>query len=1611
MVVRHLSRSGYELFNKRVETPEDMRTALETGEWDIVLCDYAMPRFNALTALLLMKEMKLDIPFIVVSGTIGEQQAVEAMLAGAHDYFVKDNLTRLAAAIEREIQEAENRRARREAEAALRVSEDRYRDLVENSNDLICTHDLDGRVLSVNRAAAKILGFEPDFLTGHNIREILFSEFRAGFDDYIAEIQKNGIARGQMLVQTRAGQKRVWEYTNTLRTEGVDVPIVRGMAHDVTEREQALKALKTSETELRALFEAMTDVFVVVDAEGCLLKIAPTKTGQPCQPPEEAVGKTLHEIYSKKEADFFLEQVRACLSSNQTSKVEYSMQNGAELHWLEATVSPLSKDSVIWISHDITERKQAEVEQARLNGKLESQRKRLDNIIANIQGIVWETTRESDDNPNRLDFVSDYIVTMLGYSIEEWMSIPNFWLGIVHPEDQEKANRDVEAIHHSKKDGTIEFRWITKDGRVIWIESRIQVICDEEGNLVGMRGVNIDITERKQTERMLLESEERFKAQYKGIPVPTFSWRKTGDDFVLADYNDAAEKITKGKVVNVIGAKASEIFNETPEIIAEFNRCFDEKTVIQRQMPFRFKSTGELKYLDASSVFVPPDIVMVHTRDITEQKQIEEKLHFSEARLQKQNRVLTELTKHHTLFRGDFRSAIREITETSAQTLEVERVSVWLYSDDKTKIRAIDLYELSARQHTEGQELREADYPSYFKALATESAIVAGDAQSDARTSEFSESYLAPLGITSMLDTPIRKGGKVIGVVCNEHIGEPREWKLDEQNFAGSIADLVSLILEVNERQQTEDALRRSQQMYEQLVNSIEGIVWEADAVTFQFTFVSQYAERLTGYPVEHWLSEPDFWIKHIHPDDRSQAMEFCLSAIERKEDHAFDYRMVTADGREIWLRDIVTVEPGENESLQLRGVIVDITERRRAEEELRQSEKRYRLLFKNNPLPMWVYDVETLRFLAVNDTAIDDYGYSNDEFLSMTILDIRPPEDIPTLRDRLSEMNHELSMSTAWRHQRKDGSIFDVEITSHVLNFAGRNARLVLATDITERRQIEEIQVRRAAHIALRADISAALAESESTLRSLLEKCAEALVQHLDAAFARIWTFNKEENVLELQASAGISAQIDDTSARKPGDVEQIDLVPGEYQPHITNDLQNDPRISDKEWAEREGMVAFADYPLIVEDRLVGMMAIFARQKLAEDTLDAMYSIADIISQGIERKRAEGALRESEEQLRQSQKLEAIGQLAGGIAHDFNNLLTAINGYSDLTMRHLRAEDPLRRNIEEIKKAGDRAASLTRQLLAFSRKQVLQPKVLDLNTVVSDLEKMLRRLIGEDVDLRTVLKPQLGNVKADPGKIEQVIMNLALNARDAMPHGGKLIIETDNIYLDKKYADLHLTATPGYYVMLAVNDTGTGMDEQTQRRIFEPFFTTKEVGKGTGLGLSTVYGIIKQSGGNIWVYSEVGMGTSFKVYLPRIDEGAEDYKRAAQTAAVIQGTETILLAEDEDMVRRLACEVLEMYGYRVLEAPSGGSALLICEREQQIDLLVTDVVMPEMSGRELADRLALLRPEMKVLFMSGYTDSAITHQGILQEGENFIQKPFAPDDFVQKVREVLDSK
>jgi PAS domain S-box-containing protein len=1019
----HLEQAGYDLVLDRVETTESMKAALESREWDIILCDYSMPHFNALSALALLKETGLDIPFIIISGTVGEAVAVEAMRAGAHDYLMKDNLLRLVPTIERELQEAENHRARR----------------------------------------------------------------------------------------------------------------------------------------------------------------------------------------------------------------------------------------------------QAEEEKERLIAQIETQQQRMNNIVASVPGVVWEAWGEPDAATQRTDFVSDYVETMLGYSVAEWLSTPNFWLSLVHPDDRERTAQAAAADFVSgNSSSTLEFRWVAKDGSVIWVQSISAVITDDEGRPMGLRGVTIDITNRKRAEEALRESEARKRAILESALDCIITMDHAG---LVVDWNPAAERTFGYRREDVLGKEMADLI-----------------------IPSKFREG--------------------HRRGLA-----------------------------HYLATGDG-PALGNRLELSAVRLD-------------------------------GSE------------------------------------FPIELAITRI-----------------ESEGLPM--------FTGYIRDIT-------ERKQAEEQLRRQLDFTEAITTSLGEGLYALDR-TGSVMFMNPAAELALGWKEAELVGQNMHAAIHFQKADGTlnPATECPLLGV-LKSGHTVKIESDTFTRKDGGVFPVsYTASPIITEGEVVGAVLAfhDIAERQRAEEALRESEERYRDLVENAHDIIYEHELEG-NYTSTNKAGEQITGYSSEETLKLNLAQTVAPEYL----EKAQQM-----------FRRK---LAGEKITAYELEIITKRGKQV-AVEVNTR------------------------------------------------------------------------------------------LV---YQNGVPMGVQG----------------------------------------IARDVTER---------------------KQLEEQLRRSQKLEAVGQLAGGVAHDFNNLLTVINGYSDLLLRKLGEGDAMRLNVEEIKKAGERAAALTRQLLAFSRKQVLQPKVLKLNAVVADIEKMLRRLIGEDIDLLTVLEPSLGQIKADPGQIEQVILNLAVNARDAMPQGGKITIETRNVHLDNEYARKHTLIRGGHYVMLVISDTGTGMDSDTQARIFEPFFTTKSQGKGTGLGLSTVYGIVKQSEGNIWVYSEIGKGTSFKVYLPRVDEVVQSDAAPESLAGLPQGQETVLLTEDEEPVRRLIRTILEMNGYQVLEATNGDEALsTYSEHKGRLDLIVTDVVMPNMSGPELARTLELLSPGIKVLYLSGYTDDAIVRHGLLDQKMAFLQKPFTPDALLRKVREVLDRK
>jgi two-component system, cell cycle sensor histidine kinase and response regulator CckA len=594
-----------------------------------------------------------------------------------------------------------------------------------------------------------------------------------------------------------------------------------------------------------------------------------------------------------------------------------------------------------------------------------------------------------------------------------------------------------------------------------------------------------------------------------------------------------------------------------------------------------------------------------------------------------------------------------------------------------------------------------------------------------------------------------------------------------------------------------------------------------------------------------------------------------------------------------------------------------------------------------------------------------------------------------------------------------RDGREFPVELAITPVRLGGEWVFSAFVRDITERRRAER---RRAAQYA----VTGILAEAE-TLQDAASRILRAIGEALDWQSGLLWMRDREGDVLrcfEIWHRADVAPGEFARVSRDAAFARDVGLPGMVWAKGGALWFREVAELSEAQFPRRanaitEGIRGAFAFPIRSAAGITGVAEFFSSE-LREpdpDLLEMTAALGSQVGEFIERKSAEEALRRSEEQLRHAQKMEAVGRLAGGVAHDFNNVLTAIFGYADLIAEDFPLDSPVRRDLEEIRKAAQRASALTRQLLAFSRQQVLEPVVLSVNDLVEDIDKMLQRLVGEDVELRVKLPPDVGNVRTDPGQLQQVIMNLVVNARDAMPTGGKLLIETANADLTEQYAEAHQPVSPGRYVLLAVSDTGSGMTAEVKSRMFEPFFTTKEKGRGTGLGLSTVYGIVKQSGGYVWVYSELGRGTTFKIYLPRVDAPVARIAAPRETGT-LAGTETILLAEDDAMLRPLARGLLERLGYTVLDAENAERALGAARAHAgPIHLLVADVVMPGGSGRELARRLAESRPDTKVLYVSGYTDDAIVHHGMLEPGLAFLQKPFTPDALARKVRAVLDTK
>ncbi len=937
------------------------------------------------------------------------------------------------------------------------------------------------------------------------------------------------------------------------------------------------------------------------------------------------------------------------------------------------------------------------------------------------------------------------------------------------------------------------------------------------------------------------------------------------------------------------------------------------------------------------------------------------------------------------------------------------------------------------------------------------------------------------------------------------------------------------------ELKQAQDALRESEERFRSLVESMDDIVFTLDREGRHTGVFGRWMEKY-GTPPEMYLGKA---AREVLGPEAARVHEEANARALAGENVVYEWSAPGADGPLYFQTSLSPLYGPDGQVVGIVGVGRDITALKRAEKALRDSEERYRMLLRISPVAIAVHCEG--RIVFTNPAGARLLGAESEEqIVGKPIAEIVHPDRFPAAQDRIRRMlaGEQGLYPVEDVYVRLDGTPVDVEVMAAPLTYEGKPAVQVIVTDITERKRAE-----RALHTH-RAILEAVGFASQAFLQTPdWEKVIDLVLSRLGRAsnVSRAYVFanapGPDGEVFTSQryewVREGVVPQIDNPTLQKfplraSGFSRWMETL-GSGQP-LFGKICDFPD-SERPVLEAQDILSLAVVPIFVSGQWWGFLGFddcSCEREWQRTEIEALSMAANLLGAAIERKRAERALRESEERYRalvnlspdgiwvhrhgellfaneaaaalfgakspedligkqtldfvapdmrdivrerirrgmqervpaplmeekflrldgtefyadvlavpikwggepavqviirdstprremeerllQAQKMEVVGRLAGGVAHDFNNILTAINGYATFALDALHPGDPVRADVEQIVASAERAANLTRQLLAFSRRQIIEQRVVSLNDLVLNLDKMLRRLIGEDIELVVIPGEDLAPVKADPGQIEQVIVNLAVNARDAMPGGGKLIIETANVSLDAEYAQRHPGAQVGDYVLLAVTDTGVGMTDEVKAHLFEPFFTTKEPGKGTGLGLATVYGIVKQHGGNIYAYSELGKGTTFKIYLPAVEAEAERLPRRDEEGYVPRGTETVLVVEDEANVRAIVTRTLTEQGYTVLEAADGYEALRLArDYEGEIHLLLTDVVMPQMGGKELSERFAAIRPGVKTLFMSGYTDNAIVHRGILEPGVAFLQKPFTAAALARRVRQALD--
>jgi PAS domain S-box-containing protein len=1216
------------------------------------------------------------------------------------------------------------------------------------------------------------------------------------------------------------------------------------------------------------------------------------------------------------------------------------------------------------VVHRVLEEKRLSTENKRAEGALNEERHLLHTLMDNLPDLIYFKDRDSRFTRVNLALAKKLHLDDPAQAVgrTDFDFLPAEHAEAFHKDDAELLRTGRFVVGKEEKG-------IWPDGQLTWVSTTKIPLRDANGNGIGICGVSRDITERNQAEEALRQVHENLRcfvdANILGIITANLSGGVIeANDYYLRTIGYTRQELEQG-LADWRAATPPEWLPATDHAIAELRERGTstpyEKEYVRRD--------GTRVWVLISDVMLPgpEERIASFVLDISERKR-------GEVELRRVNRALRTI------------SACNQVIVRAAEESHLLEDVCWILVREGGYRMAWVGY----GEHDEGKSVRpvahaglEAGYLQTLRitwadtergrgpmgtAIRTGKPVIAGNVQTKPSIALWREELLKR-GYASIIALPIFLNGQVLGALTiyaeETNVFDSEEVQLLTE-LSNDLAYGIQALRTTAERERAREELNEERHLLHTLMDNLPDMIYFKDRESCFTRINLALANKLRLDQPAQAVGKTDFDFfsaghAKVFYDDEKKIIRTGQPMLGKEETVAWP------DGQVAW--DSTTKMPlrdANGNIIGTFGVSRDITERKRAEESLRASEERFRTTFENAGIGMAVVDMQG-HPIKLNPALQQMLGYSEQELSRMAFPEFTHPDDRDLdwglFREVVAGKRDQYEIEK--RFLKKHGGVLWGLLTVSLIK-GGRGAPeycVAMVQDITDRTRAED---------ALRA--------SEERYRELVENAQDIVyTQDLDGNFTSLNRAGEElTGYLRSEILRLNMIQVLAPESLGPAREEIRRLLAGEKPVPV--------RL---EWVRKDGRrlaVEVAARILQREGKPVGI------EGMARDITGRL---------------------QLEQQLRQAQRMEALGRLAGGVAHDFNNLLTIINGYAQILTRRSSPDDPHQGLFDEILTAGERAATLTRQLLAFSRRQVLEPRVLDLSSVLANTEKMLRRLIGEDVELVTTLKPDLGRVKVDPGQMEQVVMNLAVNARDAMPQGGKFLIETCNVEVDEEYARSHSPMMPGKYVMLAVSDTGCGMDLETQAHIFEPFFTTKVQGQGTGLGLATVYGIIKQSGGFIWVYSEPGQGATFKIYFPCVEEAlpAAESKLRRPTRHT-KGKETVLVVEDEKGVRSLVCEVLRSNGYTTLQAEGASEALKIAEKHRKpIHLLLTDVVMPHIGGKELAQRLSTLHPESKVLYISGYTDDAIIRSGISGGRTPFLQKPFLPDALLLKVRDVLKKK